>query len=93
MPTSLQELQETSCRNRTELYNKKQATQGSTNFKGINKEWPKTKSVKVENSNEGTYSNRNLAANNPGLPAPNHSKFHLPSRNGDLHNWAYISPE
>lgn len=26
----------------------------------------------------------NLAANNPGLPEPNHSKFHCPSRNGDL---------
>jgi len=32
----------------------------------------------------GSHSNINLAANNPGLPAPNHSKFHLPSKNGDL---------
>lgn len=32
----------------------------------------------------GTYSNKRRAANAPGLLSPNHSKFHRPSRNGDL---------
>lgn len=38
-----------------------------------------------------TYSNKNLAADNPGLPDPIQSKFHRPSINGDLdslkHQW------
>lgn len=38
-------------------------------------------------SKQSTHSNINLAANNPGLPDPNHSKFHLPSRKGDLDSW------
>lgn len=37
-----------------------------------------------------TYSNKILAARSPGLPDPNHSKFQLPSRKGDLKRWNTI---
>lgn len=36
---------------------------------------------------EDTHSNTTLAAKSPGLPDPNHSKFHRPSRKGDLESY------
>jgi len=34
-----------------------------------------------------TDSNITRAASKPGLPDPNHSKFHLPSKQGDLESY------
>lgn len=50
-------------------------TQNNTNLLQRSKKLPTRKY---------THSNKNLAANNPGLPEPHHSKFHRPSKKGDL---------